>query len=125
MHTAVPLGSDQPIDPRRNSFEISASDKFAQLLATARDDLARAESAHLEERFALKKDRDLSFEQLLGGYQATVALEYAPYVARTRASFTAALRALSTLRGAKSVSGLTFEQSLEDWQLPPPHLAAQ
>lgn len=44
MHTAVPLGSDQPIDPRRNSFEISASDKFAQLLATARDDLARAES---------------------------------------------------------------------------------
>lgn len=97
MHTAVPLGSDQPIDPRRNSFEISASDKFAQLLATARDDLARAESAHLEERFALKKDRDLSFEQLLAGYQATVALEYAPYVARTRASFTPALRALSTL----------------------------
>ena len=44
MHTAVPLGSDQPIDPRRNSFEISVSDKFAQLLATARDDLARAES---------------------------------------------------------------------------------
>jgi hypothetical protein len=88
MHTAVPLGSDQPIDPRRNSFEISASDKFAQLLATARDDLARAESAHLEERFALKKDRDLSFEQLLGGHQATVALEYAPYVARTRACFT-------------------------------------
>jgi hypothetical protein len=44
MHTAVPRGSDQPIDPRRNSFEISASDKFAQLLATARDDLARAES---------------------------------------------------------------------------------
>lgn len=125
MRTAVPLGSDQPIDPRRNSFEISVSDKFAQLLATARDDLARAESAHLEERFALKKDRDLSFEQLLVGYQATVALEYAQYVAQTRASFTPVLRALSTLRSAKSVSGLTFEQSLEEWQLSPAHLAAE